>query len=210
MNKPAQQKLVRETLAWPPAEVLKFSKTRELHKGEVLFRERDPVSAIYGVEQGVVRMERHTDDDHVAVLHVAGPGQMFAEAALFSDTYHCNAVATMPTRIRAYPKAEMLQALTDHSVLAIHFMSALAHQLQDLRTRLERRNIRSARDRVTHYLHLNGGAKGRIHLTGTLMDLAAELGLSHEVLYRTLAAMEKDRAILRTKASIELLPSASV
>ena len=36
------------------------------------------------------------------------------------------------------------------------------------------------------------------------MDLAAEIGLTHEALYRTLAELEKEGAIRRTRAGIVL------
>ena len=68
-----------------------------------------------------------------------------------------------------------------------------------LRTRLERRNIHSARDRVRHFLSLNVGADGHtVDLPGTLKELAADLGLTHEALYRTLARMQADGEIERT------------
>ena len=61
------------------------------------------------------------------------------------------------------------------------FAATLARQVMNLRTRIEQRNIRSARERVRHYLALNAGADGRtVELTGTLKDIAAELGLTHE------------------------------
>ena len=41
-------------------------------------------------------------------------------------------------------------------------------------------------------------------LSGTLMDLAAEIGLSHESLYRTLAALEREGAIARNGDAIVL------
>ena len=63
----------------------------------------------------------------------------------------------------------------------------LARQVMTLRTRLEQRNIHSARDRVRHYLAINADPSGRtVVLSGTLKDMAAELGLTHEALYRTL------------------------
>jgi DeoR/GlpR family transcriptional regulator of sugar metabolism len=43
-----------------------------------------------------------------------------------------------------------------------------------------------------------------VWLTVTVMDIAAETGLSHEVLYRTLAVIEKDGAITRTRSGIAL------
>jgi len=78
----------------------------------------------------------------------------------------------------------------------------------DLRTRMELRNIHSARDRVRHYLALHVGADGAtVAVNGTLKELAAELGLTHESLYRTLARMAAkgeikrlDGKIVRTRA----------
>jgi CRP-like cAMP-binding protein len=81
----------------------------------------------------------------------------------------------------------------------------LARQVQALRARLEERTIRSARDRVLRRLVLAADAGGgTLRLGGTLMDLAAEIGLTHEALYRTLASLERDGAIARTKGRITL------
>jgi CRP/FNR family transcriptional regulator, dissimilatory nitrate respiration regulator len=74
-----------------------------------------------------------------------------------------------------------------------------------LRARLEQRNIHSARDRVWHYLTLNAGADGRtVIVRGTLKDVANELGLTHEALYRTLADMADAGEIQRRKDKITL------
>ena len=70
---------------------------------------------------------------------------------------------------------------------------------------LEIRNIRSARERVLSHLFLAAGADSRtVRLDGTLMDLAGEIGLSHEVLYRTLAALEAEGLIARTRSTLTL------
>jgi CRP-like cAMP-binding protein len=196
---------------WLPPSMIDLAKSRDLRGGEVLFRQGDPVSAIYEVETGRMRMVRHTVDDRVAVLHTAGRGQWIAEAALFSEHYHCDAIASAPTRVRSFPKRQMLQAILGDTRLAVGFMSSLAQQVHELRTRLEQRNIRSARERVTQFLMASADARsGSVPLRGTLMDLAEEVGLSHESLYRTLAALESDRLISRTKDKITLLQGRAV
>jgi CRP-like cAMP-binding protein len=87
-------------------------------------------------------------------------------------------------------------------------MAMLARQIMNLRTSLEQRNIHSARDRIRHYLAVNHAADGRsVLLTGTLKDLAANLGLTHESLYRTLAEMQEDGEIERLKGKIRLVKS---
>lgn len=190
---------------WLPAAIRQHSTLRELAAGESLFRQGDKTFAIFEVEQGRLRLIRHTIDSHPAVLHTARKGEIFAEAALFSRTYQCDAVATIASRVRAYPKRRLLAAFRDDSALGERFMAVLAHQIHIVRARLEERNIRSARERLLHHLLLAAGPDGRtMPLDGTVMDLASEIGLSHEVLYRTLAELEKEGVLSRTRTAITL------
>jgi CRP/FNR family transcriptional regulator, dissimilatory nitrate respiration regulator len=82
-------------------------------------------------------------------------------------------------------------------------MAMLAGEVMNLRTRLEQRNIRSAHDRVRHYLAVNAGPGGRtVQLRGTVKELAAELGLTHEVVYRVLSELAADGKIERLEGGI--------
>ncbi|WIM09242.1 Crp/Fnr family transcriptional regulator [Enhydrobacter sp.] len=178
---------------------------RELANGEPLFRQGDPVTAIYRVESGRLRLVRRTIDDHLVILHTAREGEFFSEAALFAEAYHCDAVATAPSRIRVYAKKAIKDALRTDPALSEAFMARLARQLQDLRARMELRNIRSARERVMQYLRSRAGAGGRrIAVESRLQDIAAEVGLTREALYRTLASLEAEGRIARTKSDIRI------
>ena len=190
---------------WLPNAAGEHASERALAAGESLFRQGDKTFAIFEVEQGRLRLIRHTVDSRIVVLHTARQGELFAEAALFSGAYQCDAVAAVASRVRLYPKRQLLAAFRSDPALAERFMAALAHQVHKLRARLEERNIRSARERVLHHLALAATPNGRtMPLEGTLIDLAAEIGLSHEALYRTLAELEKEGAIERTRAGITL------
>ncbi len=82
----------------------------------------------------------------------------------------------------------------------------LAHQVMDLRTRFQQRNVRSARERVKQFLALNISPDGRtVELYGTLKDLAAEIGMTHQTLYRVLAALEGSSEIKRAGNKIILV-----
>ena len=189
-------------LDWLPAHVQERSRVRKLEAGGTLFRQGDRASAIFGVEQGRLRLIRHTIDRAV-VLHSARPGELFAEAALFANTYRCDAFAPVASVVRVYPKSVLLAAFRADAALAERFTALLAHQVHVLRARLEERNIRSARERVLHHLSLMAGKDGcSMQLDGTLLALAEEIGLSHESLYRTLAELEKAGKIRRTASAI--------
>lgn len=181
-----------------------IGRLRSFAAGEALFRHGNAAHAIYQVAEGRVRLIRQTPDNRLVTLHTARPGELFAEASLFSATYHCDAVAAVPSRVWSYPKKPLMAAFRSDPALACRFMATLARQIQSLRARLEGRNIRSARERILHHLALAGGNNRRVVLDGTLMDLAQEIGLSHEALYRTLSALEKEGAVRRQGREIML------
>jgi CRP-like cAMP-binding protein len=178
---------------------------RTLQAGEVLFRTGQRTAGLYEVVSGNVRLVRADRAGREAVLHVAGTGETLAEASLFASAYHCDAIAMAATVVRLYPKALVLGEFERDPRAAQAFMTMLARQVMNLRARLEQRNIHSAHDRIRHYLALNAGTDGRtVKVTGTLKNLAAELGLTHEALYRALAAMAAAGEIERLDGKIRL------
>ena len=178
---------------------------RALKAGQVLFRAGQRPTGLYEVITGSVRLVRVDRAGREAVLHIALAGETLAEASLFASIYHCDAIAATNAVLRRYPKAEVLAEFERNPKIAQAFMAMLAQQVMMLRTRLEQRNIHSARDRIRHYLMVNAGAdRQTVVLPGTLKDLAAELGLTHEALYRTLAEMAADGEIERLRGRIKL------
>ncbi len=176
---------------------------RSLARNEALFRQGEKVTAIYFVETGRLRLERRTFDGRTLVLGTTHSGNFFVEAALFADIFHCDAVATEPSKVCIYPKAAVLNALRADPANAMSFLSLVAHQVIELRHRLEIMKVRSAKERVMLYLDLNAGPDGRtVDLRSQLQDIASELGLTREVLYRTLASLEQAGAIERAGARI--------
>ncbi len=83
---------------------------RSLARNEYLFRQGDKVQAIYFIEEGRLRLDRRTFDGRSPVFGTSSAGEFFVEAALFAEIFHCDAVATEPSRVRIYPKAAVLKA----------------------------------------------------------------------------------------------------
>ncbi len=190
---------------WLPAAVRAQAVDRKLKAGAPLFHLGDRTGGLYEVLEGRVRMTRVDRSGRETVLFVAGAGETLAEASLFSPAYHCDAIASTDAVVRVYPKSAVLAVFAKDPKAAQAFTATLARQLMGLRTRLAQRDIRSARERIRHFLALNVGADGRtVALRGTLKDLAAELGLTHEALYRTLTALEKAGDIRRAPGKITL------
>jgi CRP/FNR family transcriptional regulator, dissimilatory nitrate respiration regulator len=190
---------------WLSAAVSAGAIDRSLSASQVLFRAGDKTVGLYEILEGKLRLVRHDRSGREAILQSASVGDTLAEASLYASTYHCDAIATTEALVRLYPKALLLAELKREPKLAQAFTAMLAQQIMGLRTRLEGRNIHSARDRVRHFLAVNVGADGRtVALSGTLKDLAVDLGLTHEALYRTLSRMEADGEIKRADRAIKI------
>ena len=190
---------------WVSSSVRGAAIERRLRPGQVLFHSGSKSNGLYEVVSGTVRLVRTDRNGREAVLQVACAGESLAEASLFSPTYHCDAIATTEAVVRLYPKTLLLAELQRDPEIAKSFAAILARQVMALRARLERRNIHSARDRVRHFLTVNVGADARtVVLPGTIKELAADLGLTHEALYRTLARMEADGEITRAGTVIKV------
>src|SRR6266446_3048335 len=91
---------------------------------------------------------------------------------------------------------------------AMSFLADVAHQFIELRQRLELMKVRSAKERLMLYLDSNAEPDGRtVELRGQLQDIASDLGLTREALYRTLAILERAGAIERAGPRILLKKS---
>jgi len=182
---------------------------QELAAGQLLFSQNDPALAIFLIETGRLRLVRHTREGKPVIFQVVRAGESFAESALFLDVYGCDAMAEVPSRVLTYPKQLLRTALRDHPALAADVVERLVRQSQSLQERLELRSIRSARDRVLQYL-LSEVRPGEttVNLDRHLKDIAVDLGLTAEVLYRTLARLEREGLIHRMKQQIILYSAA--
>jgi CRP-like cAMP-binding protein len=191
---------------WLPVKVQSSGIERRLVAGQILFDQGDTTVGVYEVVSGKVRQARVDPEGRDVVVGIAGPGEMIAEASLFSQTHDCAATAVTNAVVRLYRKAFLLAQLERDPQAALSFMATLVEQILNLRIRLERRSILSARDRVRHYLTTSvGGRERTVDLPSTLKDLAAELGLTHETLYRTLSEMSANGEIARLSGKIRLV-----
>lgn len=178
---------------------------RRLAAGEALFHKGDSAFGIFRLIIGQIWLVRVTPEGIEVPMHRPRPGELFAEASLFSARYHCDAVALAESEVLLYPKAEIVQQLKKNEEEMWAFAGEMAQRLQGLRTQLEIRQIRSAPQRVLQSLQLRSDADGHWTPDGTLKQFAEEIGLSHEALYRALATLKKEGCIKRDNGQIRLV-----
>lgn len=156
---------------------------RRLQPGEVLFITGDPVSHIALITEGRVHLLRRTIKGTDVILQATGPGDVLAEASVYSACYHCGAEAAEYSTARLLPVELFRKGLREDPTLAEAWSAHLARAVQAARLRAEIRTLRKVSERVDAWL-----GEGRVLPDkGHQQDLAAELGITREALYRELA-----------------------
>jgi CRP-like cAMP-binding protein len=166
--------------------------------GETLFRLGERPRRMLWVITGEVRLVRRSRNGAEIVLQRANSG-FVAEASLDSPRYHCDAVAATESRALGLPIAPFREALRSDEAFRAFWMQRLAREVRALRAQSERLSLRSAADRIVHYIE-SEGRDGRLELRRTQKAWAAELGLTHEALYRALAGLRRAGRISSAEA----------
>jgi CRP-like cAMP-binding protein len=132
-------------------------------------------------------------------------GELFAESSLADNQYRCDGLAACASRVALVPVDMLRAALGGESSLAFGMCMAMARQARKQCSRQERLRLKRARDRVLHFLACEGGTEGVVHWSAHLSELASELGLERETLYRALAALEEEGLLQRANEELRLL-----
>lgn len=159
------------------------TRAHKLASGDLLFRIDQKVRSVFGVEAGAVHLTRHLKNGSTLILQRASAGMILAEASLYSDRYHCDAVAAVGATLLEVPRREVLARLSSDPEFAAQWSSHLAHQLQQARLQTEIMALKTVSARLDAWVAMRGSAPSY----GKWVGVAAEIGVSPEALYRELA-----------------------
>lgn len=181
------------TLAKIPESLRSQAYVMETSAGKVLYKMGTRPRSILFVLSGDVRLVRRASNGAEIVLQRSGFG-FIAEASLESPTYHCDVISSASSRILVFPIGAFNAALDATPDFHRTWSSLLAREVRKLRAQCERLALNKAHERILHYLETEG-LNGEVMLEVSRKAWAAELGLTHETLYRALARLEKENII---------------
>jgi len=154
-------------------------RTIDMHKGDVLFRQNQTTSGLYRVVSGCVKLQRTGLGGDILTLHRAVSGGLFAEASVFSATYHCDAICTETGIVMKIAKANVVATMQSNPAFSEGFTRLLAIQVQQYRAHIELLAIPSAKERILAAVQAG-------YFDATVTELATRINLTHEACYRTL------------------------
>ncbi len=179
-----------------PTSLQELCSALHLVKSERLFDQGQRPERMFYVCNGEAVLQRAGLHGDSLVLQRVRQG-FISEASLQSDSYHCEAVMTTTGNLVAIPIAAIKQELLANPEFAMRWVAMLNKELKRLRAQCERLSLKSVKDRLLHLIETEGD-NGKLALGTGLKSIAAELSVSHEALYRTVAELEKKDLLYRT------------
>ncbi len=160
-------------------------------KGQHVFRQGDATKGIFFIVTGGARMVRVTESGNTVTIHNAHAGDIFAEASIYADHYHCDAICSAPSEVLRVSKQAILLRQREDAAFSEGITKRLAQQVQDYRQLLALHAVKSAEERV--FLAVSLG-----RLTGSVTQLASQIGLTKEACYRALRDLSERGLLTKT------------
>jgi CRP-like cAMP-binding protein len=188
------------------AAIASFVISKQLKKGQYLFREGDRSEGFYIVQKGAINVHRVSAAGKEQVIHFFRPIESFAEATLATEGgYPADARATEPTTVLLVPKNDFVDLLRRRPDLALRMLGSMSQHLRVIVGLVDDLTLKDMETRLANWLLKHcprpvGVAQVEIKLDRTKRVLAAEMGTTSETLSRTLAKF-RDQNFLRVRGN---------
>ncbi len=198
------ESIVREQPALDviPGRLRSIARVLRFAAGQTLYRRGEPPRAMLCVLAGEIRLVRRSAGGAEIIVQ-RSRGGFVAEASMGSKVYHCDVLAATDGRLLRFPMHAFRQALDSDAGFRSLWIARLADEVRKVRAQNERLNLHGAAERILHYLEAEA-ADGALTLTHSRKAWAAELGLTHEALYRTLARLSREGIVTVEGAVIRI------
>ena len=129
----ASQKPLEDPLAHLPC-----SSILEYRRGQVIYDQQQPSTAIYLVIDGKVKISRLSDDGHQVVVDIYQPDEFFGESAFLNLPFRPEqATALENTKLMTWSAAEIEEIVARRPRLAVALLQILAQRTLDFTHRIE-------------------------------------------------------------------------
>jgi CRP-like cAMP-binding protein len=150
----------------------------------LLFARGDNVISLFILEEGEIKLSRSLVSGKELVLHRSKARSIVAEASIYSATYHCDAICLTLCSVRKLPISRFLKLINENLKLSSVWSTHLARNLQSARYRSEILTMKKVSERLDAWLDWHSSD---FPPKGKWKEIAAEIGVSPEALYRELA-----------------------
>ena len=182
-----------------------ISTLHRMRKGQVLLNQGGEVPGIFVVGTGRIKVYRSSSRGKEHVLHLAGPGETFAEIAVLEGMRAPATAEVLETGTYVLIQGEEFMGLMDTDpLIAREMIGGLTSWVRRLVDLLEDLVLRDGLGRVaSHLLYAPENADGLITIAHK-KNLASHLDLTPESLSRILSRLEEEDIIRMQARSIQI------
>jgi CRP-like cAMP-binding protein len=169
---------------------------------QVIFSEGGPVTGLYLVCQGAVKLY-HSDRfgrDHI--LEVVGPGGLLGELPFDGDqALSVSGEALCDSQLCFLPREQLVAFVQRYPMTGVHLIAALSHELAMARRKVRDLALKGAESRLAGLLLQLARAEGppssgqRLRLRFKRREMAEMVGVSTETVIRLLGKLDKRHLI---------------
>jgi CRP-like cAMP-binding protein len=182
---------------------------KKVRKGGQIFPEGLEASAFFVIISGKVKVYKLSPDGKEHTLHIQGPGDLVAEAAIFdSMAYPASCAALEDSTLVRVSRETFIRLLEGHPELSLKMMSAYSKRLRQFVSKIEELSMKDIRSRLAGYLVVNSKAEKGVatcRLKYSKKELASLLGTIPETLSRALSFL-KQRGLITEKDKSIVIP----
>lgn len=192
------------------ASLLASATIAQYPKGTEVFAANEPATNFALVLEGALKVYMLSADGREHILHLAEPGDVVAEAAVFAEgTYPASAMATEDATIAHFHRDRLVALLRQDPELALAMIAGLSRRLREFVTTIEDLSLRDVTARLARFL-LENARDGVCKLPGTKTQLAAQLGTVLEPLSRSFRRLKDEGLIEEGKAGVRIVDEAGL
>ncbi|MBO8143982.1 MAG: Crp/Fnr family transcriptional regulator [Thermodesulfobacterium sp.] len=177
------------------ATVLKFDKNQEI------FGEGEKALGFFLVLDGMVKIYKLSPKGKEQIIHILGPGDVFAEIVLGgAETYPVYAQTLSKVKLAFFEKQKFLNLVQRKPEIALNLLALFAGKLKTLVKQIENLTLKGAGERLLSYLWdlSKEGKQSIFTLNISKSQIALLLGITPETLSRLIQKF-KDEEILEIK-----------
>ena len=178
----------------------------------MVFHKGDPGDCLYAILKGQIGIHTSSEDGKVMMLNILDPGDVLGEIALIDGKERtAGATALRPSELFRIDRAAFIPFLERHPRLAIRLLGVLCERLRWVSENIEDAVFHDVPRRLARRLLLLAESYGqptpaglRITQPVSQENLASMLGVTREMVNKSLKALKSSNAITYAKGFIVL------
>jgi len=195
------------------AELAMIVTDQQFKRGTTIFAEGDQGVGFYILIAGQVKIYKMSMDGKEQTLHIFGPGEPFAEAAVFTGkSYPAYADTMQDSRVLFIPRDAFVKLIGSNPALAMNMLGALSQRLKKFAGMIEALSLKEVPGRLAAHLLLLSGQQGGDEFTLNIgkAQLASILGTIPETLSRIFKKLSEGGFIESQGAKIRIVDRAGL